>query len=117
MTDVLDVKFDHPNVGYVLDGLETATVRYEFEHNVQPGHVLRLLTPGGEQFAQAVVTNVTHVPVRHAYISLRSMDATHPSGDAPDLLNRLNGHYDAEIRMDSPVQVIQFELLDGDGDG
>lgn len=117
MPDVLGVKFEHPNVGYVLDGLETATVRYEFEHNVQPGNVLRLLTPGGREFARAVVRIASHVPVRHAYISLRSMGGIHPSDDAADLLNRLNGHYDAEIRMDSPVQVIRFELLDGDGDG
>lgn len=109
---VLDLKFDHPNVGWVLDGQETATVRYEFEHDVQEGDILRLLTPGGRVFAVARATNVVQVPLRHAYQSLQSMGAEHPSTSANDLLDRLRGHYDEGVTFDADVQVIAFELTD-----
>jgi uncharacterized protein YqfB (UPF0267 family) len=107
--DAVRLKFAHANVGYVLDGLETATVRYDHDHDFQEGDTLELATPDGTVFATATVTSAVTVPVRHAYQSLTSMGADHPSTSATDLLDRLNDHYDDQVDLDDDeVQVVGF---------
>lgn len=108
--------FDHPNVGWVLDRIETVTVRYDWERDTEPGDYLELTTPGGVTFAHATVTKVVDVPLRHAQVSLKSM-GDHPSEGVFDLLERLNRHYDDDIHIDDEVTIIAFDLLDGDADG
>lgn len=109
---VLDLKFAHANVGMVLDGDETATVRYDYEHDVEAGDVLRLRTPGERVFAIATVTKTTTTPISRAYFALETMDASHPADNWGDLLNRLEHHYPdaAPLTPDDEVQVIGFEL-------
>lgn len=109
MTD-LTLKFAHANVGFVLDGLETSTVRYGLDRDIQPGDLVTFLTPGGQQFAHAVVRDVVQVPVRHAMMPLA--DEAHPADDVFDLRDRLDEHYGDDITMDTPVQVVKFDLQD-----
>jgi hypothetical protein len=109
MTDP-SLKFAHANVGYVLDGLETATVRYGLDREIQADDLVVFLTPGGQPFAQAVVRDVVQVPVRHAMMPLQA--EAHPADDVFDLLDRLNGHYDDDLTMDTPVQVVKFDVQD-----
>jgi hypothetical protein len=112
MPDALaDLKFAHQNVGLVLDGRETATVRYDLDVDVHDGDVLRFKTPGGTTFAYASVTRTADIPVQEAYWWLQEKGERHPSESATNLADRLSDHYGRDIRKTTPVTVIHFDLL------
>lgn len=106
---VHDLKFAHTNVGLVLDGLETATVRYQLEPDVASGDILQFQTPNGRAFAYTRAATTYHVPVRHAYHTLQQMDVQHPASGTHDLHDRLNQHYQADVTMDDAVDIIAFD--------
>lgn len=107
------LRFDHPNVGYILDGLEDATVRYDFDRDLATDDLVRLLTPNGMAFAVAIVVDVWTAPLRLAHHDMTVADGrNHPSDGALDLFHRLREHYpDADLDGDTEVTVISFDIV------
>lgn len=112
MTDAY-LRFDHPNVGYVIDGEEDATVRYAFDRDLEPGQKVKLLTPGGNVFGYARIEDVWTCPLRLAYIDMTVTDGrSHPAKDTAELHDRLEDHYpDAELTGETEVTLIYFNLI------
>lgn len=110
------LRFDYPNVGYVLDGVEDATVRYDFERDFNLGQIISLKTPGGNIFGHAEVKNLVGIPVNEA---VREMDADgrhHPAEDTADLMDRLAEHYpEAGIGPDDYVTIVYFDVYQSSG--
>lgn len=110
------VTFAHANVGYVLDGLEDATVRYQFERadRIDAGDRIELRTPSGKTFAIAEVVDIWTCPLRLAYHDTVVVDdRNHPADDALDLFERMKTHYgDDHPDYDDEVTVIYFDVLD-----
>lgn len=106
------LRFAPANVGYVIDGVEDATVRYGFDRDIEEGDTLKLLTQGNNLFGYAIVEDVFQASVNHvAYDVLKVDKREHPATDTMDLLDRLQKHYpDEEIGIDSEVTVIYFDL-------
>lgn len=107
------LRFDHPNVGYVIDGQEDATVRYGLERDFDVGERVKFLTPAGNVFGYAKIEEVWTGPVRLAYYDITLVDGrNHPAEDTNDLWNRLQKHYpDEDIDYDDTVTVIYFDLF------
>lgn len=106
------LRFAHANVGYVLDGLEDATVRYDFERELTPGDVVELLTPNGSVFAVAEVEDVWSCEARLAHHDMVVADGrSHPSEGTLDLLERLKQHYSADVGLTDEVTVIYFDVI------
>jgi hypothetical protein len=110
--------FAHENAGFVLDGLEDATVRHDLDRVIEVGDVLELRTPGGTVFAYADVEDVWLAPVRLAQPDMVFVDdRNHPSSSPIDLLDRLEGHYpDADLNLSSEVTIIYFSAWHPWGD-
>lgn len=106
------IRFDHPNVGYVIDGVEDATVRYGFDRDLQTGDRIKLLTPEGTVFAYAVVEDVWTTELSKAYFDMTATDGRcHPASGTMDLLGRLGRHYESEsIHLDDEVTVVYFDV-------
>lgn len=106
------LKFDHPNVGYVLDREEDATVRHGLERDFNEGEWIQARTPSGNVFAYLEIEDVWHATLRHVHAdTLFVDDRAHPSDSAMDLLERMRSHYpDADLDMDTVVTVIYFEV-------
>lgn len=110
-SDGLYLRFDYPNVGYVIDGLEDATVRYGFDRDLNPGDTIKLLTPAGNIFAIAEVVDVWTAPLRLAYFDMTVADGrTHPAEGTLDLHERMNGHYTDNIALTDEVTVVEFDV-------
>lgn len=107
----IDMKFARPYVGDILDGLKTATVRYQFEHDPEPGDILTLKTTGGRRFASAAIEHVATVPLEDAVDTLDTMNARHPAYSTQHLWHTLCIHYDRGLSFTDPVHVIHFEVL------
>lgn len=112
MTDAY-LRFDYPNVGYVLDRQEDATVRYDFERELDVGQRVQLLTPGGTVFAIAEIEDVWTCPLRLAYADMVFVDGrSHPATDVHDLASQLNEHYaDHVIKYDDEVTLVYFDIV------
>lgn len=112
------LRFDYPNVGYVIDGKEDATVRYELEREFAVGDTIQCRTPGGAVFAHAEIEDVWTAPLRNVYTQMVGLDGrNHPAEGVNDLYNRMRGHY-PEIQRDDEVTVpyldVWHELLQVD---
>jgi len=106
------LRFGYPNVGYVIDGKEDATVRYGFERGINAGDLFGLRTPGDTQFAIARIEDVYSSRVGTARFELINDGREHPADSDTDLLERLQSHYpDANIALDSEVTVIYFDVV------
>lgn len=106
-----DLKFAHANVGYVIDGQEDATVRYELERDISEGDLLKMLTPNGNVFGYADVEDVFTAELRHAFFDMTTADGrSHPATGTFDLQDRLNVHYQDEVATTDEVTVIEFDL-------
>lgn len=113
MTDAY-LRFDHPNVGYVLDGREDATVRYGFDRDLEADQRVELHTPGGTVFAIAEIEDVWTCPLRLAYHDMVQVDGrAHPATDTHNLAVRLNTHYQGQvIDYDDEVTVVYFDVIE-----
>lgn len=106
------LRFAYPNVGYVIDGEEDATVRYGFERGIHSGDLFGLRTPGDTQFAIARIEDVYGTRVGTARFELISDGRNHPADSDTELLERLQSHYpDADIGLDTEVTVIYFNVV------
>jgi len=107
------LKFDHPNVGYVIDGKEDATVRVGFERDWEPGQVVQLRTPKNNVFGYAEVQGTYESRVEQAHFDICVADRrNHPAESDDDLLERLRSHYpDESVQYDTPVTVVNFDLF------
>lgn len=112
------LRFDYPNVGYVIDGREDATIRYGLHREFDVGEVVKLLTPDDVVFGHAEIEDVWVAPVRLAYTDMTFVDGrNHPAESTNDLCERLRTHYsDESISYDDTVTVIYFELLQVGGE-
>lgn len=104
------LRFAHPNVGYVIDGLEDATVRLDLEREFAVGDVVELRTPGDTVFGAATVEDVKDCEVRHAWVDMWSDERIHPSTGIVDLLERLQGHYGDDVDLKTDVTVIYLDV-------
>jgi len=103
--------FDHPNIGYIIDDLEDATIRVALEREFTPGQEIALQTPKGRVFGIATVEDVYQCRVEQAYFDAAQADnRNHPASSTQDLLERLRSHYpDREIHYDTEVTTIYID--------
>jgi hypothetical protein len=106
--------FAHQNAGYVLDGVEDATIRVGLDRDFTPGQRIELRTPGGTIFAHAVVEEAYGSRVGLAHHDTVVVDGrNHPSESQRDLLAALRGHYpEADIDYGTEVTIIYFHVVD-----
>jgi hypothetical protein len=111
--------FAHQNAGYVLDGVEDATIRVGLDRDFTPGQRIDLRTPGGTIFAHAIVEKAYESRVGLAHHDTVVVDGrNHPSKSQKDLLTSLRGHYpETEIDYDTEVTIIYFDVVDSRGTG
>lgn len=110
--EISHLKFDHPNVGYVIDGLEDATVRYDLEREFEEGEWVQARTPENNVFGYIEIEEVWTGPLRLAYSDMTVVDERkHPSSNAGDLHRRMEKHYDRTFSGGEEVTVVYFELV------
>lgn len=106
------LRFGYKNVGYAIDGKETATVRYQLDRQFRTGQYIALRTPGDTVFAIAEVEDLWIGQVRDALEYIEDQGFTHPAATTHGLCRRLNEHYTSPvIRPDDTVTVVGFEVL------
>lgn len=107
------LRFDYPNVGYVIDGLEDATVRFELDRDFEEGEWVQARTPENNVFGYIEIEKVSKGPIRSAQPKMCYVDGReHPSTSPNDLLERLERHYpDAEIALRDDVSTVYFDFV------
>jgi hypothetical protein len=111
------LRFDYPNVGYVLDRLEDCTFRYDLDRELPIGAWIKLLTPKGNIFAVAEVDQTFTTTVDCALgDTVRVDDRSHPAENTDDLIQRLRSHYeDAAIGYNTVLTVVYFDVIQTGG--
>jgi hypothetical protein len=87
------IKFDHPNVGYVFDGLEDITFRLNLEREFEEGQRVALRTPGDVGFCVAEIEYVREARVRKLWLDSLADGRSHPAENLEDLVRMLRDHY------------------------
>lgn len=93
---------------YMDDGLGAA-VEYEPEYDIEPDEFLSLRTMGDETFGIARVDAVHEGSVTEAFRIIRDSHARRNHDTSGELVEALDGHYEADLDHDSEVALYIYE--------